>query len=239
MVKHGMAKHGEFSFDQLSEYMTNLCKQVDTNGDGILQPEELKRLLAVCGLNLSARTVLAIMDTVDVNKDGVILYEKFVPAFVSLIKDRETDNATLPTDTKDIAPDMMDRYLRKLFKVSDKNGDGVLQPDELEALLSLSGFNFSAREVQDVIREADLNSDGVIEYDEFVPIALKFLINREVAATTSVGQPAASVDTTFTRVNDSIMCEPIQYTIRLIHSHPFTDAATVMEGGIILSCEII
>ena len=57
----------------------------------------------------------------------------------------------------------------RLFKIADTNGDGVLQPAEMEALLRKSGFGFDSATIQEMVRLADANGDGVIEYNEFVP----------------------------------------------------------------------
>ena len=43
-----------------------------------------------------------------------------------------------------MSSDEFNLYMEKLFAVADKNGDGVLQPDEFERLLHLSGFNFNS-----------------------------------------------------------------------------------------------
>jgi len=60
-------------------------------------------------------------------------------------------------------------YMEKLFRVADKNSDGVLQPDEFERLLYMSGFNFADDTIRAVIDAADVNEDGVIEWKEFLP----------------------------------------------------------------------
>ena len=69
----------------------------------------------------------------------------------------------------------LEQYFKGLFSIADANGDGVLQPDELEKLLQLCGFALSAEEIAQFVSEADTNHDGVIEYDEFVPVATKML----------------------------------------------------------------
>lgn len=54
-------------------------------------------------------------------------------------------------------------WANKTFDKLDKNGDGILQPDELESL------DKSRRE--QLMRAADLNKDGVILKEEFVKTA--------------------------------------------------------------------
>jgi len=69
------------------------------------------------------------------------------------------------------------RYLNKLFKVADKNQDGVLQPTEFKRLLGLSGFNFSQPTIDRVMMSADKNQDGLIQYEEFLP-AMHEIVQR-------------------------------------------------------------
>merc|ERR1712188_281703 len=102
---------------------------------------EFKRLLELSGFNFSADTVAKLMDAADVNHDGVIEYEEFIPVMRAILNEKKA--AAMP-NLADVPDDMLERYFAKLFKVADANGDGVLQPAEFKRLLELSGFNFSA-----------------------------------------------------------------------------------------------
>ena len=73
----------------------------------------------------------------------------------------------------------LEKYFKSLFSISDTNGDGVLQPDELKTLLGLCGFALSAEEIAQFVSGADTNNDGVIEYSEFVPVASKMLQSQK------------------------------------------------------------
>jgi len=77
---------------------------------------------------------------------------------------------------KDVPPAMLQDYLRKLFAISDVNGDGVLQPQEFADLLSRSGFNLPPQVILKLVRDADVRHDGVIAYDEYIP-AMARLVN--------------------------------------------------------------
>merc|ERR1712167_273205 len=69
----------------------------------------------------------------------------------------------------------LEKYFKRLFKMGDVNGDGVLQPQEVSALLKLTGFEFDDSTIAAIVRDADTNHDGVIEYEEFVPMMLQTL----------------------------------------------------------------
>merc|ERR1712086_907792 len=120
----------DFTDEELDEYLTQMFKVADENGDGVLQPTEMVTLLQLSGFNIPAGTILDMVAAADVNGDGVIDYEEFVPAVSELLQAQKQQAA--PTDApvvnwKDFAPEELDLYLKNLFKIADENGDGVLQ----------------------------------------------------------------------------------------------------------------
>jgi len=151
--------------------------------------------------------VRKLLNAADVNHDGVIEYDEFVPVALEILKAQKGAPAA-PAPKKaaakkapspaadmpalaDVPPAMLKRYLQKLFSVADVNGDGVLQPAEFKRLLELSGFNFPPATVRKLLNAADVNHDGVIEYDEFVPVALEILKAQKGAAAAPAPKKAA------------------------------------------------
>ena len=61
--------------------------------------------------------------------------------------------------------------LEVVFKILDRNGDGVIQAEELKAIaMQVFGQELSEDEVQKNINEADTNGDGVIQLSEFIEV---------------------------------------------------------------------
>jgi len=102
----------EYSSEDLKEYLRRLFSIGDTNGDGVLQPSEFKRLLELSGFNFSEETVRQLMSAADVNGDGVIEYDEFIPVGMEVLKAQNKQwsrqPATPPTlpSLKDIAPEV-------------------------------------------------------------------------------------------------------------------------------------
>jgi len=177
-----MPRLSEVPESMLQKYFRDLFAVADTNGDGVLQPSEFKRLLEMSGFNFSPQTVAKLMNAADVNHDGVIDYKEFLAVAMEMrrsylaSKSGAQPPAPRPAlNAQSYSTEMIVQYLQRLFKIADRNGDGVLSPGEFERLLRLSGFNFDAATLRNLTAAADVNHDGVIEYDEFIPVALEIL----------------------------------------------------------------
>ena len=78
---------------------------------------------------------------------------------------------------KDLTPDDFE-YFRKAFEAIDKNGDGLLDKDEIKQLFQDSTHStISDSEVIKALQQADHNDDGLIDFYEFVGNTLR--IRRE------------------------------------------------------------
>jgi len=58
--------------------------------------------------------------------------------------------------------------LKQAFKRFDKNDDGNLSPDELEAAIDDFGIGLTKLQMKVLMRDIDRDSDGKIDYNEFV-----------------------------------------------------------------------
>ena len=124
---------------QLESYVKELFTIGDVNGDGVLQPSELAKLLSICGFDLTSSEILDFVAAADTNKDGVIEFDEFVPLATEMLKKKQIDSGAAAQTTQKVmckvnwaelnASELQD-YLKGLFSIADANGDGVLQPQE-------------------------------------------------------------------------------------------------------------
>jgi len=166
-------KAHEVNQASMDNYLKNLFEIGDTNGDGVLQPAELAKLLSLTGFNLEAGAILDIVQAADVDGDGLIQYDEFVPVVREMLAKPPAakagpEGANPNLDFKKLKANELEAYLTQLFKIADANGDGVLQPTEYVQLMRLSGLKFSDEMVLKGLTEADTNQDGVIDYAELV-----------------------------------------------------------------------
>ena len=61
--------------------------------------------------------------------------------------------------------------LKKAFAVMDKNGDGVVEKDELRTLLQGLGEDVTEEVIDEMIKIADTNGDGKVDFAEFCKAA--------------------------------------------------------------------
>jgi len=78
-------------------------------------------------------------------------------------------------DVRDFTDAQLRAYVGRLFKVADKNDDGVLSPGELRSLLRLSGFAIDQQQIDKMLFKMDSNGDGDVDLDEFAPAVVELL----------------------------------------------------------------
>ena len=76
-------------------------------------------------------------------------------------------------DLSELTQEEIKDYLEQMFKIGDRNGDGVLSAEEFASVLSKSGFRFEQTVIDKMVAAADVNGDGVIDFQEFVPAMMQ------------------------------------------------------------------
>ena len=103
-----------------------------------------------------------IIDSCDYNGDGLIDFEEFLTASI--------DKTVLHS-----AEDVM-----KIFRVLDRNNDGVITIEDFDDLFeSYGGAKLDTKLWEDLISEADKKGDGTVTFEEFQE-AMKFVLDKEL-----------------------------------------------------------
>jgi calcium-dependent protein kinase len=137
--------------------------RMDKDGDGRVSPEELEAGFRAAGTHISRADLMALVNAVDANGNGVIDYTEFLAATLE-------QEAHLQED-----------ICRKSFQVFDLDGNGTISSEELRLLLAVRrgvrrnipccgsvGTDVAGQ----LMREADKNRDGSIDFEEFKAILL-------------------------------------------------------------------
>lgn len=63
--------------------------------------------------------------------------------------------------------------MRSCFRSFDKNGDGMIDRSELDAVFREMGRVMDQRDLDRIIRMADKDQSGTIDYEEFIDLVFK------------------------------------------------------------------
>lgn len=166
---------------QLSEEQQKQVREAfnifDKNKDGTISREELGRVMRQLGLNPSETQVLDIINSADVDKNGVIDIDEFIslmPALTGgadLLFNNTPQPAAYSTEKKGKTADE-EEELRRAFLSFDTNGDGSISAEELQIAMKSVGENLTRDEISAIIHEVDNDGDGKIDYIEFTRLYL-------------------------------------------------------------------
>ncbi|XP_042491543.1 calcium-dependent protein kinase 13 [Macadamia integrifolia] len=134
------------------EDIKEMFEKMDVDNDGIVSIEELKAGLQKFGSQLAESDVQMLIEAVDTSGKGKLNFGEFVA--VSLHLQRMAN----------------DEHLRKAFSYFDKDGNGYIDPEELQGALMEDGAIASADVADvanDIFLEVDTDKDGKISYEEF------------------------------------------------------------------------
>ena len=141
----------QMSNTKMVQKLTEIFKELDESGEGLLSMEELKKgYKKFFTDSLTDSEFDEIMKTIDQDKSGQISIEEFLRATVNY--------ENLVTE----------KNLKYAFDYFDKDHSGFLSPDEIREVLGLSDENEETNKlVNDIIKDVDINGDGQISYEEF------------------------------------------------------------------------
>lgn len=140
--------------EQLSELKEIFCK-FDRDGDGSLTELELGSLLRSLGLKPNHQQLEALLQKADTNSNGLIEFQEFIDLLAPELSSKDT----LP---------YTEEQLKTLFRTFDRDGNGFITAAELAHSMARLGHALTAKELNEMIQEADTDGDGQISYSEFV-----------------------------------------------------------------------
>merc|ERR1712136_672545 len=122
----------------------------------------------------------------DMNSDGVIEYEEFIPLALQIIqsmyakKKLEHHMAEVREHAEDLLVHGMSKHeltelVETIFERMDTDGSGTLSKEEFVAALTSMELGLTRREINTIMFQIDVDQDGKISYREFVPFAYDLL----------------------------------------------------------------
>ena len=138
------------SQNKLKEYK-NIFDLHDSNKDGNVNSLELANILKSININASDEEIKEIIEELELEGNNEVNFENFV----SIVNRREKD-----VDSEE--------EVLKAFKLFDKEGNGLININELKNIMLSVGKNIKEEELNVMLKEADTDMDGYINYEEFI-----------------------------------------------------------------------
>ena len=79
----------------------------------------------------------------------------------------------------DNLPNQQIQEYKEAFSVFDRDGNGVINTDELESVLKSLGQNPTSEEVNDMIKDVDIDGNGTIDWNEFLALMSRHLKDED------------------------------------------------------------
>ena len=136
--------------DKVEEYK-KIFKLHSNGENGYINKNDLVTIFKSINIEASDEEIKEIIKQLDLEEKKEINYDEFL----SIINQREKD------------VDEQEEVL-KAFKVFDKDGNGLININELKDIMLSIGNNWDENEINEMFADADYDNDGYINYEEFV-----------------------------------------------------------------------
>lgn len=173
---------------EVEQIIQDVFQKYDQDGNMYLDPNEFKNLMEDLQqrLEFPKEEILRFLAEADMNDDGVIQYQEFIPIAVQIIqsmyakKQLQYEKARLEQKAEELLVHGMTReeltdVISYLFQRIDQDQSGVLSKQEFVAALTSMELGLTRKEINTIMFQIDQDKDGRISYREFVPFAFDLL----------------------------------------------------------------
>ncbi|XP_033645712.1 calmodulin-beta-like [Asterias rubens] len=129
--------------------------------------------------------------------------------------------------TRDLGDQHFSEF-KEAFSIFDKDGDGTVTCEELAVVLRSIGLNPSKKELQGLIKEADVDGNNTIELNEFLALMAKKMVRQESGAgrNDDVMMTEEEIDKTFKvfdRNGNGFICAEEIRQVGALYGETFSD----------------
>ncbi|WJX65408.1 putative calcium-binding protein cml13, variant 2 [Trifolium repens] len=123
----------------------------DTDGSGTIDAKELNVAMRALGFEMTEEQIEQMIADVDKDGSGAIDYDEFEHMMTAKIGERDTKEE-----------------LMKAFHIIDQDKNGKISATDIKRIAKELGENFTDREIQEMVDEADQNRDREVDPEEFI-----------------------------------------------------------------------
>lgn len=151
-----LARRAELSNEQQEE-IKEAFELFDSDGVGSVERRDLKVLLRALGYDPRREQVTRLLSQAGVGSRVTrIQFKEFLVLMSNLINEKEIRDE-----------------MAKAFNLFDVDGTGGITMENLRRVANQLGETMTDKELDEMIKEADVNNDGVVDAAEFVRIMKK------------------------------------------------------------------
>lgn len=147
--------------------------------------------MKLANLGLTEDDIKRLMAEADVNADGQIDYQEFVPLAVDLVQgmyakldmkastDAQEERARVAANEymlHGMSKDALNAVILDVFKKSDKDNSGSLTIAEFHNCIREADLGLTRKEVNVLMHSVDVDMSGTITYEEFAPLCFDILV---------------------------------------------------------------
>lgn len=151
--------------DDLEATIHQLFTDADLDKSGYLDRKEFLKALRESDLGLTKKQIRMLFDEADVNGDGKIQYNAFVPLAFSLLVEmvaKQLEYEQLPADEAAAA-----NYLTSLFSEYDIEGTGRVPLSVLKQAFRDSDIGLTTLQLRALLALANVDENGEVDYSSF------------------------------------------------------------------------
>ena len=176
---HGMPR------DELEAMMAGVFSAADADGSGVLDRKEFAKCLKASELGLSRMEINLLLSEVDMDGDGNISYNEFMPLCFNILVERFKDDVLAESALQ--SADALTQMLLEEFEAKERSSmgpesDGVVTGKmpmsfvkSALTLLSNEMLGLSRLQISSIMSEAKLGDGKMLDYTIFAPTAARMI----------------------------------------------------------------
>merc|ERR1711881_248499 len=131
----------------------------ETQAQGAVSKNEMGTIIRALGLNPSEAQLARIIDMIGPEDSGFVLYDKFLPVVLDILKTRQLDGELLVRDTEE--------DIIQAFQVLDAELRTYVNGEELKDQLMTMGERFTQDEAMEMLNTAADPETAVVRYADY------------------------------------------------------------------------
>jgi len=147
--------------DKEVEEFREAFNMFDMDHDGRITGAELQTVMRKLRQRTTPEEIRDMIRNVDVDGNGTIEFEEFLEMMTSRL------NSQLAA-SEEVRRQSEDAEARQAFAVFDRDGDGLIDLNELRQTMRDLGEELSDADLQAMMIAADTNRDGKVDFQEFL-----------------------------------------------------------------------